>query len=101
MSRHLSAALDEAEATDGDLGVESYTLEVSSPGVDRPLTLPRHWRRNIGRLVTARVAERTITARIAAVTEDGVDFEAPGPAAVPFAELGRAGCRSSSTGWRS
>ena len=26
-------------------------LEVSSPGVDRPLTLPRHWRRNVGRLV--------------------------------------------------
>ncbi|MGH3315887.1 MAG: ribosome maturation factor RimP, partial [Nocardioidaceae bacterium] len=28
-----------------------YTLEVTSPGTDRPLTEPRHWRRNIGRLV--------------------------------------------------
>lgn len=36
VSRHLSTALDAAEATDGDLGVESYTLEVSSPGsIDR------------------------------------------------------------------
>ena len=56
VSRHLSAALDEAEATDGDLGVESYTLEVSSPGVDRPLTLPRHWRRASERLVGAVLA---------------------------------------------
>ena len=29
-----------------------YVLEVSSPGVDRPLTEPRHWRRALGRLVT-------------------------------------------------
>lgn len=34
------------------LGETPYTLEVTSPGVDRPLTLPRHWRRNLGRLVT-------------------------------------------------
>ena len=33
------------------MGVHSYTLEVTSPGTDRPLTLPRHWRRNQGRLV--------------------------------------------------
>ncbi len=30
-----------------------YTLEVTSPGVDRPLTEPRHWRRNVGRIVVA------------------------------------------------
>jgi hypothetical protein len=33
-----------------------YVLEVSSPGVDRALTQPRHWRRNVGRLVTVTVA---------------------------------------------
>ena len=33
------------------MGEQPYTLEVTSPGVDRPLTLPRHWRRNTGRLV--------------------------------------------------
>lgn len=43
----LSQALDDADA----MGDQPYTLEVSSPGVDRPLTLPRHWRRNAGRLV--------------------------------------------------
>ncbi len=33
------------------LGDKSYTLEVTSPGTDRPLTAERHWRRNVGRLV--------------------------------------------------
>jgi ribosome maturation factor RimP len=47
ISREISARLD-AKNTMGDA---PYTLEVSSPGVDRPLTQPRHWRRAIGRLV--------------------------------------------------
>jgi ribosome maturation factor RimP len=48
-SRELSAKLDSAT----EMGELPYTLEVSSPGVDRPLTLPRHWRRATGRLVVA------------------------------------------------
>ena len=35
-----------------ELGETPFTLEVSSPGIDRPLTLPRHWRKNHGRLST-------------------------------------------------
>jgi ribosome maturation factor RimP len=49
VSRELSAALDRAAV----MGEASYTLEVSSPGVDRPLTKPKHWRRAVGRMVTA------------------------------------------------
>jgi ribosome maturation factor RimP len=49
VSRELSATLDRAAAT----GEAAYTLEVSSPGVDRPLTEPKHWRRAVGRLVSA------------------------------------------------
>jgi ribosome maturation factor RimP len=48
-SQTVSDALDGSDV----LGDEPYTLEVSSPGVDRPLTLPRHWRRSTGRLVEA------------------------------------------------
>jgi ribosome maturation factor RimP len=48
VSRELSVTLDRAAA----MGETSYTLEVSSPGVDRPLTQPKHWRRAVGRLVT-------------------------------------------------
>ncbi|MBE1487907.1 ribosome maturation factor RimP [Plantactinospora soyae] len=55
VSRALSKALDQAEETSGDLVAGEYQLEVSSPGVDRPLTLPRHWRRNVGRLVKVTV----------------------------------------------
>jgi ribosome maturation factor RimP len=48
-SRELSAKLEGA----AEMGEQPYTLEVSSPGIDRPLTQPRHWRRAIGRLVVA------------------------------------------------
>ena len=52
-SRELSAKLDASDVM-GDL---PYTLEVSSPGVDRPLTQPRHWQRALGRLVQVPLAE--------------------------------------------
>jgi ribosome maturation factor RimP len=46
-TREVSRILDDSDA----MGTSPYTLEVSSRGVGRPLTLPRHWRRNAGRLV--------------------------------------------------
>ncbi|SED73909.1 ribosome maturation factor RimP [Jiangella alba] len=49
VSRHISKALDDSNV----MGDRPYTLEVSSPGVSRPLTLPRHWSRATGRLVRA------------------------------------------------
>jgi ribosome maturation factor RimP len=57
-SQTVSDALDGSDV----LGDEPYTLEVSSPGVDRPLTLPRHWRRSTGRLVeaTLRTGEKVV-----------------------------------------
>lgn len=61
VSRALSEALDETEL----MGERAYTLEVSSPGIDRPLTLPRHWRRNRDRLVTITTHEgETVTGRV-------------------------------------
>jgi ribosome maturation factor RimP len=47
VSREVSARLDAKNA----MGEAPYTLEVTSPGIDRPLTQPRHWRRAAGRLV--------------------------------------------------
>jgi ribosome maturation factor RimP len=52
-SRVVSEALDALDTAEPGLLGASYVLEVSSPGVSRPLTLPRHWRRAAGRLVTA------------------------------------------------
>lgn len=53
ISREISARLDSKNT----MGDAPYTLEVSSPGVDRPLTQPRHWRRAIGRLVIVPLAD--------------------------------------------
>jgi ribosome maturation factor RimP len=70
VSRLVSVALDEADP----LGQQPYVLEVTSPGVDRPLTEPRHWRRNVGRKV--RAGDRQ--GRIREVTDDGVTIEVNG-----------------------
>jgi ribosome maturation factor RimP len=81
VSRAVSVALD---ATD-ELGSSPFVLEVTSPGVDRPLTLPRHWRRNVGRLV--RAGERT--GRIMEADDDAVTLEVAGDLEVlQYAELG-------------
>jgi ribosome maturation factor RimP len=58
------------------LGDEPYTLEVSSPGVDRPLTLPRHWVRNVGRLVAVTVTDgRETTGRLLSIADDATSVE--------------------------
>ena len=60
-TREVSRVLDDTDA----MGEQPYTLEVSSPGADRPLTQPRHWRRNQGRLVKVTLADKsTVTGRI-------------------------------------
>ncbi|YAL82240.1 ribosome maturation factor RimP [Dermacoccaceae bacterium W4C1] len=46
-TRAVSSALDESDV----MGEQPYVLEVSSPGTDRPLTQPRQFRRNVGRLL--------------------------------------------------
>jgi ribosome maturation factor RimP len=60
ISRDVSEALDAADA----LGGAPYVLEVTSPGVDRPLTEPKHWRRAVGRLVSVPVTEGPVTGRL-------------------------------------
>jgi ribosome maturation factor RimP len=75
ISRTISAALD-ADAVAGDT---PYVLEVSSPGVDRPLTERRHWRRAIGRLVQVTLAEGgSLTGRVVAAGDDDVTFDVEG-----------------------
>jgi ribosome maturation factor RimP len=72
VSAAISIALDDG----GAMGERPYTLDVGSPGVDRPLTLRRHWSRNTGRLV--RVTSTTgevITGRI--VQAEGESRDAP------------------------
>lgn len=77
----ISEALDEADV----MGETPYTLEVSSPGVHRPLTLPRHWRRNVARLVRIQRADgTTVTGRIVSSDDSGATVEVDG-VAMPIA----------------
>lgn len=71
-SQAVSEVLDSSDV----LGDEPYTLEVSSPGVDRPLTEIRHWRRSTGRLVHVTLRDgREVTGRVLAVTDADVELE--------------------------
>jgi ribosome maturation factor RimP len=75
LSRLASAELDDTDA----MGGAAYVLEVTSPGADRPLTEPRHFRRSEGRMARLRLHQGdTLRARIVAVDEDGLDLEIPG-----------------------
>jgi len=101
VSRAVSEVLDR---NDDGMGRTPYVLEVTSPGVDRPLTQERHWRRNIGRLVTVAVGPagraQEVTGRVTAVDSAGVTLAVeaqgkpgakkrpPTPREVPWAELG-------------
>jgi ribosome maturation factor RimP len=97
VSRELSATLDRAAA----MGEASYTLEVSSPGVDRPLTEPKHWRRAIGRVVTAPLTAQpdsaaetpgrpaTVTGRVTGADASGVRIDVQGASrALGYSQLG-------------
>ncbi|MBG6121849.1 ribosome maturation factor RimP [Corynebacterium aquatimens] len=93
ISNEVSLLFDEAEER-GELNFGAgYTLEVTTPGIDLPLTLPRHWRRNRGRVVAVRFGEGMAPAnggkdgtlyRIGAVNSDDTEV-----VLVSHAEKGR------------
>ncbi|GAA1168522.1 ribosome maturation factor RimP [Ornithinimicrobium humiphilum] len=79
-TRTVSAELDGSEV----MGEAPYTLEVSSPGLDRPLLTRDHFRRNVGRLLTVVLAAEgagTTTGRLAEVRADGIRLIPDGDAA--------------------
>jgi ribosome maturation factor RimP len=75
-TRAVSTVLDGHDPIPG-----RYTLEVSSPGVERPLRTPAHFARAVGEVVSVRTAsggkgERRITGRLSVVEPDGFVIEA-------------------------
>ncbi len=75
MSRKISEVLDEADV----MGETAYTLEVTSPGVHRPLTLPRHWRRAATRLVRVTTTDGEVfEGRVADSDDDAARLEVDG-----------------------
>lgn len=100
----VSRAVDTALDADEDVVPGAYVLEVSTPGVDRPLTEPRHWRRAVGRLVDVRrhdgsrlrgrvleAGEASAVVREEATFERGRRRRAGGDTTVGYAEVARAG----------
>ena len=65
-SKLVSELLDEATF----MGETPFTLEVTSPGIDRPLTLPRHFAKNVDRLLKVTKTDGVVvTGRILANTD--------------------------------
>lgn len=61
------------------MGEQAYTLEVTSRGVDRPLTEPRHWRRNHDRLVRASLRDGSqVTGRVSDSDDLGATLDVAG-----------------------
>ena len=67
LSRELSKELDESTLVD-----ESYTLEVSTPGLDQPLKLKRQYVKNIGRRLKVKIAEKIEEGKLDAVNDEGI-----------------------------
>jgi ribosome maturation factor RimP len=79
VSKAISVLLDQREGPDGVLGAAPYVLEVSSPGIDRPLRTERHWRRAAGRLVEVPVRDAgPVTGRVRRATATGVVLDVAG-----------------------
>jgi ribosome maturation factor RimP len=75
VSREISRVLDETDA----MGEAPYTLEVSSPGISRPLTQPRHWARAVGRLVRVELTDGDdVTGRVESADSDAAVLDIDG-----------------------
>ncbi len=84
----VSRAVSEVVEALPALGDHPFTLEVTSPGVDRPLTQPRHWRKNKGRLINIVLTDgSTVKGRIGESTESSVLIDGKG---VELAQVKRA-----------
>jgi ribosome maturation factor RimP len=90
-------SLDLCERVTHELGEirERYALEVSSPGVDRPLTKPAHFRRFLGRRARVRTRDardghKSFTGELVGASDEEVTIAAAtGVIAIPYADIQR------------
>jgi ribosome maturation factor RimP len=88
VSRELSDALDVREIVEG-----AYTLEVSSPGINRPLRRPEHFARFVGKKVRVRTREmingrRSFVGQLLEVSADKISLNQDGrPCEIPFSVI--------------
>jgi ribosome maturation factor RimP len=91
-------SLDLCERVTGHLAPlrATHAVEVSSPGPERPLTRPEHFRRFLGRRARIRTREpvhdkrTSVTGELVGATESDVTVAAPeGVVSIPYAEIRR------------
>ena len=89
LSREISAAIDEDPVASRAVGDGAFTLEVTSRGTDRPLTLPRHWQRNQGRLVSVTPIDGDrFAGRVVSADDDAATLTvAKADRRVPYSEI--------------
>jgi ribosome maturation factor RimP len=88
VSRAVAEALDAQDSAKGGVLSGAYTLEVTSPGLDRPLTKPRHWRRARLRKVAVRQADGEFLARAGDAADESVELLVDGQVRrVAYAEI--------------
>lgn len=86
-TRTVSDTLDSSDV----MGEAAYTLEVSSTGLDRPLTGRDHFRRNVGRLLEVQREDgSTVTGRLASAGTDGIRLTAANDQDLAWSEVTRA-----------
>jgi len=87
-TKEISGLLDDSDV----MGEQPYTLEVTSPGIDRPLTHPRHWRRNLGRLVKVTTVDgASFTGRVESHDDESATLTVDGATQpVPYADVATA-----------
>lgn len=87
-TKKVDSVLDDSNV----MGEMPYLLEVTSRGVDSPLTLPRHWRRNTDRLVKVTLVEGgEMTGRITTSDDDKVLLDVDGDEReLPYADIAKA-----------
>lgn len=88
VSPKVSELLDDSDV----MGESPYTLEITSPGVSRPLTLPRHWRRAENRLVAVTLTDgSSVKGRIGSSDDESVTLTVDGaPRTIAYADVDKA-----------
>ena len=70
ISRHVGYHLEEENVIE-----QAYNLEVSSPGIDLPLTMKRQYEKNVGRNVEVKTATTKREGKLLSVTDEGISIE--------------------------
>ncbi|WP_022868088.1 ribosome maturation factor RimP [Schaalia vaccimaxillae] len=90
VSRAISKAMDQADPIDSE-----YLLEVSTPGAERELTLPKHWAKQAGRLAQVKLRDGdTVVGRVQTANDEAATLDIDGKeTTIAYAQMKKARAR--------